>query len=221
MVGYYNYTVWLTYISVLLATLGLGILIVDVNNSTNYAILCLLVCGALDMFDGKVARTKKDRTDVEKCNGIQIDSLSDLLAFGILPSAISLRLFLNNNTNVTHKWYFIIITLILLIYVLFGLIRLGYFNALENERCKVDNSPLKYFTGMPITMSSFFMPIIYLLKFTSIASKTFSWIYFISLAIVGMLFVLKIKVPKAGKKMVLAFSVFGILFLILFIILVK
>ncbi len=221
MVGYYNYTVWLTYISILLATFGIGILIVDVNNSTNYAILCLLVCGALDMFDGKVARTKKDRTEIEKCNGIQIDSLSDLLAFGVLPAAISLRLFLNNNSEVINKWYFIIITLILLLYVLFGLIRLGYFNALENERCKVENEPLKYFTGMPITMASFFLPIVYLLKFTSLTLFTFSWIYIISLAIVGLLFVLKIKVPKASKKMVIAFTIFGVLFLILFIILIK
>ena len=59
------------------------------------------------MFDGKVARTKKDRTDFEKDNGIQLDSLSDLLAFGLLPAAIGFRLF----DNIWRKWYFYLLQL--------------------------------------------------------------------------------------------------------------
>ena len=59
MIGYYNYTVWLTYISTVFASLGIGLCIIDVKYASVYAILCLLICGFLDMFDGKVARTKK------------------------------------------------------------------------------------------------------------------------------------------------------------------
>ena len=40
------------------------------------------------MFDGKVARTKKDRTECEKKFGIQIDSLCDAICFGVLPVVI-------------------------------------------------------------------------------------------------------------------------------------
>ena len=39
------------------------------------------------MFDGTVASTKT-RTDSEKRFGIQIDSLSDLISFGVLPGVI-------------------------------------------------------------------------------------------------------------------------------------
>ena len=35
------------------------------------------------MFDGKIARTKKDRTEEEKCFGIQIDSLCDIVCFAL------------------------------------------------------------------------------------------------------------------------------------------
>ncbi|MCR5706445.1 MAG: CDP-alcohol phosphatidyltransferase family protein [Acholeplasmatales bacterium] len=218
MVGYWNYTVWLTYISTLLAVLGVSLCIINPGHSADYAVLCLLVCGGLDMFDGKVARTKKDRTEFEKDNGIQIDSLSDLLAFGILPAAIALRLFLDSSIK-EHSIAFAIVVVALLFYVLFGLVRLGYFNALEHERSKTDDSVLKFYTGMPITMAAFFMPIAYLFKFTNMSSLAFAWLYFAVLVILGLLFVLKIKVPKAGKKMIIAFSVFGCLFLIAFVLL--
>lgn len=48
----------------------------------------LLFSGLCDTFDGKVARSKKDRTTQMKKFGIQIDSLSDLIAFGMLPACI-------------------------------------------------------------------------------------------------------------------------------------
>lgn len=215
MLGYWNYTVWLTYISTLLAALGIGFCIIDPSHSTDYALICLLVCGGLDMFDGKVARTKKDRTEFEKDNGIQLDSLSDLLAFGCLPAAIGFRLF----DSIWSKWYFVFVAIILMSYVLFGLVRLAYFNALEHERTKTDNEVLKCYTGMPITMAAFFVPIIYLLKFTKLSSNVFSWIYLGYLAVLGFLFVLKVKFPKAGKKMIIGFSIFGCVFVTAFILL--
>lgn len=42
------------------------------------------------MFDGRVARTKKNRTAEQKGFGIQIDSLCDIVAFGILPAVITI-----------------------------------------------------------------------------------------------------------------------------------
>ena len=54
------------------------------------ALLCLLISGFLDLFDGMVARTKKDRTDAEKQFGIQIDSLTDVICVGALPALIAI-----------------------------------------------------------------------------------------------------------------------------------
>ena len=62
MLGYYGYTVWLTYLSIALSTTGI-ILASDKNPLA--AIICLILCGICDMFDGKVARTKKNRSERE------------------------------------------------------------------------------------------------------------------------------------------------------------
>ena len=56
MIGIYNYTVILTYISFVSGITGIYYAI---NENTFIAILCLMISGLCDMFDGKVARTKK------------------------------------------------------------------------------------------------------------------------------------------------------------------
>ena len=87
MIGFYDYTVVLTYLS--LVSAGLGIFISLNGDGHPYiGVFFLLFCGLCDAFDGKVARTKKDRTEEECKFGIQIDSLSDLVAFGVLPACI-------------------------------------------------------------------------------------------------------------------------------------
>ena len=85
MIGFYNYTVILTYCGLLSSLLGM--FYAFLGNITGAAI-CLVVAGGCDMFDGKIARTKKDRTADEKRFGIQIDSLCDVVCFGVLPTVI-------------------------------------------------------------------------------------------------------------------------------------
>ena len=85
MLGIYNYTVILTYLGMLSGFAGILFLL---NGNVRGALICLMISGVCDMFDGKVASTKKDRTRSEKRFGIQIDSLSDLICFGVLPALI-------------------------------------------------------------------------------------------------------------------------------------
>ena len=136
MIGIYDYTVILTYMSLLSAVSGVAL---TMNGHPIIATLCLLFCGFCDMFDGKVARTKKNRTDEEKSYGIQIDSLSDIVAFGVLPAAISISL-------CRARWYVIVFAAF---FVLAGLIRLAYFNVTEEQRQQVRNR----------TMESWYFPL--------------------------------------------------------------
>ena len=85
MLGVYDYTVVLTYVSVLIS---MGGMLFSVNGYPRMAIVCLALSGFCDMFDGKIARTKKNRTEVEKKFGIQIDSLADIICFGVGPTLI-------------------------------------------------------------------------------------------------------------------------------------
>ena len=123
MIGFYDYTVILTYMSLASAVSGMAC---AYSGHPIWATLCLLFCGLCDMFDGKVARTKKNRSDEEKAFGIQIDSLSDIVAFGVLPAVIAVTV-----TGCT--WY---ICAAAVVYVLAGLIRLAYFNVTEEEMQK-------------------------------------------------------------------------------------
>ena len=78
MIGYYNYTVILTYIGTLFGFVGITFIW---GGDLRTALICLMLAGFCDMFDGKIASTMK-RTKQEKRFGIQIDSLSGMVQCG-------------------------------------------------------------------------------------------------------------------------------------------
>ena len=82
LVGFYNYTVVLTYFGMLMGFTGITLL---PEGRVWEALLCLLLAGVCDMFDGAIAATR-ERSRHEKSFGIQIDSLSDLICSGVLPA---------------------------------------------------------------------------------------------------------------------------------------
>ena len=88
-IGFYNYTVILTYMSMISAVIGM---IESCKKNMTAAIICLVISGICDLYDGTVARTKKDRTEDEKMFGIQIDSLCDVISFGVFPAVLSYNL---------------------------------------------------------------------------------------------------------------------------------
>lgn len=145
MLGFYNYTVILTYIGMLTGLYG----ITQVMASNRMAALvCLMIAGVCDMFDGKVASTRK-RTKSEKRFGIQIDSLSDLICFGVLPAFIVYEAYKGVLRFVPSG-----------LYVLCALIRLAWFNVDEEERQEKDAKSRKVYRGLPVTLSAAIIPIV-------------------------------------------------------------
>lgn len=55
MLGFYNYTVILTYIGMLVGFSGVTFAL---NGDPKTAMICLMVAGVCDMFDGKIASTR-------------------------------------------------------------------------------------------------------------------------------------------------------------------
>ena len=96
MLGVYDYTVVLTYISLMIS---IGGMMFSFNGHLHLAVLCLALSGLCDMFDGKIARTKKNRTEVEKRFGIQIDSLSYCLFWSISGSTLLFNGYVQSNRN--------------------------------------------------------------------------------------------------------------------------
>jgi phosphatidylserine synthase len=54
------------------------------------AMIGLVWAVAFDWFDGRVARGMKDRTDVQRDYGAQLDSLIDVVSFGVAPAVLLL-----------------------------------------------------------------------------------------------------------------------------------
>ncbi|MBE6650306.1 MAG: phosphatidylserine synthase [Ruminococcaceae bacterium] len=148
MIGYYNYTVILTYIGTISGFIGISYIC---DGRISAALICLMIAGFCDMFDGKVA-SMRERTRQEKSFGIQIDSLSDLICFGALPSMIVLH-----STTVVKY----ISVPVCCIYLLCGLIRLAWFNVDEEERQSNEGGSRKTYMGLPITTSALLVPLFF------------------------------------------------------------
>ena len=154
MLGFYNYTTWLTYLGALCGVSGIWSVL---EGHETLAVLFLAAAGFFDLFDGKVASTKKDRTEQMKKFGIQIDSLSDLICFCVLPATLLYQLAKATFPDVDRLWF----CPLAVFYVLAGLIRLAYFNVTEEQRQKETEEVRKNYTGLPITASALIFPLFY------------------------------------------------------------
>ena len=181
LLGFYDYTVILTYISLFSGVFGMFF---AVTGHVNAAVYFLLFSGFCDLFDGKIARTKKNRTDEEKRFGIQIDSLNDIVCFGVLPAMITVAV------GCDKIWHAVIAAF----FVLCGLIRLAYFNVTEEDRQKSTTENRKTYTGLPITSSSVIIPLV--LCFKKLVPNSLPEIYSATLLITGILFISPITVKK-------------------------
>lgn len=188
LLGYYDYTVILTYCGMLSAFVGiLRLLSQDYWN----AVVCLMVAGVCDMFDGAVAATKT-RTESEKRFGIQIDSLSDLISFGVFPG-IFVYIISGKQTPVG---------VIAALFVLCALIRLAYFNVLEEERQRMTSEKRESYLGVPVTTIAILLPAVYLLYDHRLLKNLICFPVLLLLTGTGYLLPVEIKKPgvlgKAG-----------------------
>lgn len=197
MIGFYNYTVILTYIG--LASAVTGIYFAMDGRHIIVSVIALLLSGLCDMFDGKIARTRK-RTEPEKKFGIQIDSLCDLICFGLLPGIIGYAVGMN---EIYH--YFILI-----FFTLAAVIRLAYFNVMEEERQKHTQEVRKTYEGLPVTSVSLIMPLLYSFR-KNIGNEYFSDVYAFVMLVVGIAFITRFKIKKPQMKTMLVFVGIGAL----------
>jgi CDP-diacylglycerol--serine O-phosphatidyltransferase len=115
------------------------------------AMALLPVALVLDFADGRVARWRRKSSFL----GADLDSLADVISFGLAPAAIAFAVGLRGALDVV----------VLLYFVACGISRLARFNAtaaaLADESGKV-----KYFEGTPIPTSVFLVMILAVLHFT-------------------------------------------------------
>ena len=194
MLGYYNYTVVLTYMGMLTAFTGI---LMACNGNINGALVCLMLSGVCDLFDGPIARTR-ERAAEEKRFGIQIDSLSDLIGFGVLPGIILYRMAEKSLVG----------SMVSAVYVLCALIRLAYFNVMEEKRQDETKEARTYYQGLPVTVSAILIPISYYLQ--NMAGIQSGEGTLITMSIMAAAFLLPIKVEKPHFLGKIVLSILGV-----------
>jgi CDP-diacylglycerol--serine O-phosphatidyltransferase len=150
------------------------------------SIICVLWAVLFDWYDGIIARKMKGRTKEQGVFGVQLDSMIDIVSFGILPAVLLLSY--GNYSAWFMPGAFIIVAAIA--------IRLSYFNIYG----LIDS---KTYMGLAVDNNVLILAFVFL--FESFFSQTvFSIILYTLLMILSALNLASIRTHKFGEKWIYA-----------------
>ncbi len=189
-IGKYDRSVIVTFLGVLSTMIGIYFILGVSEPMLTGAVICLMISGICDMFDGKIARMLKNRTDEDMEYGIQLDSLTDMISFIAFPIVLLYGV---------SKYFEIalnpIITIIFVtLFTIGGISRLAYFNLSATK-----GEPVKYYTGLPVTTTAMIFPLMYLFRYL-LPATIFVNIYLLLFIIVAFLFIFNFKIRKPKKN---------------------
>jgi CDP-diacylglycerol---serine O-phosphatidyltransferase len=122
--------------------LGGFAVIESIKGNLNLSLLLIFVAAFVDRFDGIVAR----KLQIESELGKQLDSMSDIISFGVAPALLIYQGILFE-FNIPGTFFVIF-------YIACGAFRLARFNISDNQ---------SYFTGLPITAAGCLLTFSYLM----------------------------------------------------------
>ncbi len=178
VVGEWNRSVVLTYLGSAIACIGIGLIVA--KNCFDGAMICLLLAGACDLFDGYVARKIK-RTSAQKAFGIELDSLADVIDFVALPIVILL----------CSCEFSPLIMVVAIYFAICGIARLAFFNTIVNKT----DGPVKFYRGLPVTYTALIIPIAGFLASRYLPSVPGEMLA-CTMAIVACLNIFDLRIPK-------------------------
>lgn len=110
--------------------LGGASLMATLSGNYSYSVLFIFIAAFLDRFDGMVARKYNQESELGK----QLDSMADIISFGVAPALLIHQLALQD--------FGVAGMIFTVIYISCGAFRLARFNISDSSG---------YFTGLPIT----------------------------------------------------------------------
>lgn len=188
MIGCYDYTVILTYLGALAGLFGAVLAVQGKPMGTVFCMAAALVC---DTLDGIVARAKKNRTQEEMLFGIQIDSLCDLISFGMCPAVLFYSLGMNTAGDLA----------LLGAYCLCCVIRLAFFNVMALHR---ELGTKGDYRGLPVVCLDVAVPALMLMGVWFPAAAV--WILRLGTAVFGFLYIFDFRVKKASTATLLVLA---------------
>ncbi|MEL7567940.1 MAG: CDP-diacylglycerol--serine O-phosphatidyltransferase [Dehalobacterium sp.] len=155
-----------------LANLVFGILSIIYTMSEQYVLsgVMIILCMIMDVLDGKIAR----KLEVSSNFGKELDSLADVVSFGVAPAILVYAQIL-----VAYKWWGLVV---IIWFIMAGALRLARFNIQTTSG---------YFQGVPITAAGSLMALL-----NMIPDKISPIVFLLSTAVLGLLMISKIRVPK-------------------------
>lgn len=155
--------------------LTFGIISLLMSFEENYFLAAIFViCAALmDRYDGRVARYLNVSSEIGK----QLDSLADLISFGVAPSILMYRMYDFSNMGL---WGYIM----LLVFPLAGAYRLARYNVTEFDGV---------FAGVPITIAGMFLALYGLVSLNKALNPSITMILMV---VLSYLMVSNIKLKK-------------------------
>ena len=146
-----------------------GLLCIFFASIGNFKVGAILLLAAIcfDYLDGKSAKKRNIANEFGK----QLDSLSDVISFGVAPAVFVFLMFKDMR-----------FVLVYILYLLAGVIRLARFNITKSK---------SGFEGMPITVNGVLVPVIYF-----IFTNSNPYIYYIYFILTAFLMVSSIRFIK-------------------------
>ena len=194
-IGEYDKSVLLTYAGVAFSLFGIY---ATFYMNLKGAMMCLILAGICDLFDGVVARRMK-RTPAQEAFGVEIDSLCDMISFAAFPAVFLMWILPFEKGNVV----------LVLLYVLAAVTRLAHFNRLA----KGQEGSATHFIGLPVTYSALVFPLVFL--FFQLCAKAWLSLGLAFAAIVlAVLFVWDVLIAKPNKAGYIGLSILAVVMLI-------
>jgi CDP-diacylglycerol--serine O-phosphatidyltransferase len=172
-------------------------IIIALQYRIDYAAYFIAIAAFFDFLDGLVARLLHVKSEIGK----ELDSLADVVSFGVLPGIIVYQLMANSpNTPAGGLFSYIsIFSLIALIIPVLSAVRLAKFN--------LDTRQSTSFIGLPVPANALFLGSLPLIKMQAGFSDSLSWLtiftdnyYVLALIAIGMSLLLVSEIPLISLK---------------------
>ena len=201
------------FLAVLASVRGFQVILIDSAQAAsyfNYAAIAIGLAILFDTLDGRVARMTRTATEI----GVQLDSLADVLTFGIAPAVLAYSWGIGAAFDEKSSMHTIAV-FVLFMYLMCGTFRLARFNLQATRpRVLIEGTPKvdkKNFVGLPIpTAAGLLASIVHFAPFPLISygadfSRFYSILLMILLAVLGLLMVSTIrytsfKTAGTGKR---------------------
>jgi len=181
--------------------IGLSSIKFALDSKYEIAIIAIIFAALIDGLDGRIARLIKGTSKVGK----ELDSLTDVISFGVAPAFVMYFWFLNNLGK--FGW------LLCLIYVVCVALRLARFNVHSNEEASWKDN---FFEGVPSPAGGILvlMPLIYSLSELKFLNINYNFIVPVFFILVSLLLISKVPTYSLKKIVVprtmTIFLLFGI-----------